>query len=510
MKGKRIISGPRARVLVAFLGVAGATLLLVRCSSNSPAPGVGTSVVSVSDPPSCTNLSSVFVTIADVSGHTSTSADVTSPGWQTLVASLGSSGGKTNAVQVDLLHLPQTGQCLLAQLGSNSSLPVGDYQQIRLKLLGNGTDPATVNLLTPNPAIGGVQTSSTNACAVLGSNVWNCVALPTSTPPAGCAQTTLNGNSVALCPLQLPSEAQTGLKIPPGQIEGGPIHVAQGQSVDIDLDFDACRSVLQTGAGNFLLKPALVGRVVSPNLTGISGQVLLGQLTQTTPPTVVTTSTPFSGALVMLETAGSGGHDVPSAQMRTDTGGNFTFCPLATGTVYDLVVDGVDSSGVGYNATVALNVPNGTSLKIPLLAETGSTNGPAIVTGQVTATGNAGTITVGLQPLQAVSSTQSVVIPLLNLSGLSSTGSVAVTVNGSATNYTLIVPASNPVIGSFTSGSITFAAPAGSPVNFSLLATPSGGNCTTPQTAGPFAVTGSTPGSIGSTTTGPTITFSGC
>lgn len=510
MKGKRIISGPRARVLVAFLGVAGATLLLVRCSSNSPAPRVGTSVVSVSDPPSCTNLSSVFVTIADVSGHTSTSADVTSPGWQTLVASLGSSGGKTNAVQVDLLHLPQTGQCLLAQLGSNSSLPVGDYQQIRLKLLGNGTDPATVNLLTPNPAIGGVQTSSTNACAVLGSNVWNCVALPTSTPPAGCAQTTLNGNSVALCPLQLPSEAQTGLKVPPGQIEGGPIHVAQGQSVDIDLDFDACRSVLQTGAGNFLLKPALVGRVVSPNLTGISGQVLLGQLTQTTPPTVVTTSTPFSGALVMLETAGSGGHDVPSAQMRTDTGGNFTFCPLATGTVYDLVVDGVDSSGVGYNATVALNVPNGTSLKIPLLAETGPTNGPAIVTGQVSATGTAGTLTVGLQPLQAVSSTQSVVIPLLNLSGLSSTGSVAVTVNGSATNYTLIVPASNPVIGSFTSGSITFAAPAGSPVNFSLLATPSGGNCTTPQTAGPFAVTGSTPGSIGSTTTGPTITFSGC
>lgn len=494
--------------LAAVLLLAG-VFVLVRCSNNPSGPGTGTSVVSVSDPPSCTNLAAVFVTIDDVSAHTSATANVTDAGWQTLIANLGPSSGKTNAVQVDLLHLPQSGQCVLAQLGSNSSLPVGDYQQLRLKLLANGTDPASVNLLTPAPTIGGVQTSSTNACSPLGSNVWNCVALPTSTPPAGCVASTLNNSSVALCPLQLASEAQTGLKVPPGQIEGGPIHVAQGQSVDIDLDFDACRSVVQTSSGTFLLKPALVGRVVSPNLTGISGQVFVGQLTNTTPATVVPTNLPFPNARVLLQTPSNSGHDLPSAQARTDSNGNFTFCPLATGTVYDLVVDGVDSQGVGYNATVALNIPNGTSLKIPLLAETGSSNGPAIVTGQVSATGSSsGSITVSLQPLQAAG-TQNVLVPLLDLTHLSSTGMLSVSIGGNA-NYTLIVPASNPVIGSFSGGNISFAGPASGQVNFSLLATPSGESCTSPQTTSPFQVTGSTPNSTASTTTGPTITFNGC
>src|SRR5438445_247149 len=195
-------------------------LIIIGCGGNPPtmqSSSMGTINVSISDPPSCAAATSsatavpaggtaapggsfmnVFVTIRSIQAHTSATADNTSSGWQELAPQLVSA-----PMQVDLLHLPANGQCLLEQLGS-TSLPAGDYQQIRLILLANAAPSG------PAPS------NDSNACfKQLGGDVFNCV-MDTS----GTAHT-----------LDLSSEANTGLKVPPGQIVGGPIHVAAGQSV---------------------------------------------------------------------------------------------------------------------------------------------------------------------------------------------------------------------------------------------------------------------------------------
>ena len=146
-----------------ILAVATVALIIIGCGGNTPtmqSSSMGAISVSVSDPPSCMaatpgatgvpdggtaapggTFSSVFVTIRSIQAHVSATADDTSSGWQELAPQLVSA-----PVQVDLLHLPAKGQCLLEQLGS-TSLPAGDYQQIRLILLANaapsGPAPST-------------------------------------------------------------------------------------------------------------------------------------------------------------------------------------------------------------------------------------------------------------------------------------------------------------------------------------------------------------------------------
>jgi hypothetical protein len=98
--------------------------------------------------------------------------------------------------------------------------------------------------------------------------------------------------------LQLSSQANTGLKIAPGQVVGGPIHVVEGQSVDINIDFNACTSIIHEGNGRFRLKPTLTAGVVSTNTTGIKGQVVDS-----------VTSQPIVGATVALEKSDKSGTD---------------------------------------------------------------------------------------------------------------------------------------------------------------------------------------------------------
>src|SRR2546426_7028856 len=237
-------------------------LIIIGCGGNPPtmqSSSMGTINVSISDPPSCAAATSsatavpaggtaapggsfmnVFVTIRSIQAHTSATADNTSSGWQELAPQLVSA-----PMQVDLLHLPANGQCLLEQLGS-TTLPAADYQQIRLILLANAAPTG------PAPS------SGSNACfKQLGGDVFNCVVDASGTHT-----------------LDLSSEATTGLKIPPGQIMGGPIHVAAGQSVDLNIDFNTCASIIKEGNGNFRLKPTLTAGVVSANTTGISGQIV--------------------------------------------------------------------------------------------------------------------------------------------------------------------------------------------------------------------------------------------
>jgi hypothetical protein len=254
--------------------------------------GMGTLSVTISDPPSCMppndHFIHVFITVRSVQAHTSATADDNSAGWQELAPQLSS-----GPMQVDLFSKPDT-TCVLAQLGS-ASLPVGNLQQIRLLLLSN------------SPAAG-AAVPSPNACAGHG---FNCVVLDDGT----------------IHELKLNSQDNTGLKIPPGQVMGGPIQVAAGQSVDLNIDFNACASIHREGNGTYGLKPTLTAGVVSANASGIGGQVVDS-----------VTKKPISGnVIVALEQPDGMGIDHIVMQTAADSNGNFRFCPLPLGT-FDVVV----------------------------------------------------------------------------------------------------------------------------------------------------------------------------
>jgi hypothetical protein len=432
----------RLGILAALVAVA---LTLVTCGKTTITGqinnGMATVNVSISDPPSCSppsgNFKSVLITIRSVQAHISATADDNSPGWVELVPEL-----NTQPVQVDLLNLSANGACLLKTLGSNTSLPAGDYQQIRL-------------LLVPDNHGSGAGTSP-NACAALGQ-VFNCVVD--------------SKNNVS--DLQLSSQANTGLKIPPGRVVGGPIHVAAGQSVDINVDFNACASIIQEGNGKFRLKPTLTAGVVSTNTTGINGQVVDSVTLQ-----------PIAGATVALENADNSGTDRIFMQALTDSNGRFSFCPLPMGAVFDVVVDAVNTTGTAYNATAVVNIPGGTDVgTLPLMAETGTPKGAATIQGVVTAlNGTAGAnVDVSISALQSVSlsggATRAVTIPLLqgSTSNIAVQSAIPCPATGSpmgafCAQYTLVVPASNPNVGSFSAGKITFSPPASGDVLYTVEA----------------------------------------
>jgi uncharacterized protein DUF4382 len=436
---------------MALLAILGATGIIVSCGGSSTgsmgagmSAGMGTVNVTLSDPPSCTppngQFTHVYVTVRSVQAHIDPNATDSSSGWQELAPQLTS-----QPIQIDLFSKPQT-TCVLAQLGS-ASLPVGSYQQIRLLLVSN------------SPAAGSVL-PATNACA---GNGYNCVVL----------------SDTSIHELQLSSQANTGLKIPPGQIVGGPIDVMAGQSVDLNIDFNACASIVQEGNGEFRLKPTLTAGQVSANNTGISGQVLDS-----------ITKAPIVGSVqVAIEQEDSSGVDRILMQSVADSNGNFTFCPLPSGT-FDIVVVAIGPANVPYNATTVLNVPNGTNLgAIPLIAEIGAT-APAIFQGFVTATNGtaAGNIDVSLSTLQTVASgtatTRPITIPLQTIPATQltpegdSTGLVSVSSNTSCPNgapansncasYTLVVPASNPSVGIFSSSGFSYSVPATGDVLFTV------------------------------------------
>jgi Domain of unknown function (DUF4382)/Carboxypeptidase regulatory-like domain len=204
-------------------------------------------------------------------------------------------------VAIDLLNLTN-GQ--LAALG-RTTVPAGKYHQVRLVLANTG------NTVTP---IGG-------------------------TPQ----------------PLKTPSGQESGLKLKVN------FDVAANQVNDVLLDFDACKSVVQTGSGAFILKP-VVRLSAKPN-AGIQGF-----LTTTLTLGSTTVSAQQNGNVVRST--------VP------DSSGKFTLAYLPTGT-YTVVItsDGratrvIDSVPVG-TSTVSLNT--GTST-IVLSASPMST-----ITGTVTA-----------------------------------------------------------------------------------------------------------------------------
>ena len=485
--------------VVCSLGILAIVGLVAGCSGGISTPQMqqmqtGTVMVSISDPPSCKkpngDFMHVYITVRSVQAHIDPKASDSSSGWQELAPQLAN-----QPMQIDLFSDAQT-NCVLAQLGS-ASLPVGSYQQIRLLLVSNSAS--------------GSGTPSTNACA---GNGFNCVVLSDGT----------------IHELELSSQANTGLKIPPGQIVGGPIQVAAGQSVDLNIDFNACASIVREGNGKFRLKPTLTAGQISPNNSGIGGQVVDS-----------VTKAPIVGTvLVAAEMPDTTGIDRIVMQTVTDAHGNFRFCPLPSGT-FDIVIVAIGPNNLPYNATAIVNVPNGANLNtIPLVAEVAA-SGPAILQGIVTAstaTGG-GSADVSLAALQSISFgttmtiTRQLNIPLqaipatITSPAILSTGLVSISSNANCpagspagancSSYTLVVPASNPNVGVFSSSGVAYTAPAAGDVLFTvdaIAAQPmSGGvlDCIPPeQTSAKDQNSQALKVTAGATTNVARIDFTGC
>jgi Domain of unknown function (DUF4382)/Carboxypeptidase regulatory-like domain len=458
--------------------VLSAAVFLASCGStkstmNSPA----TVNVALSDPATCSApqgpFSHIYVTITDVQINASSSAGDSDPGWVDLTPTL-----QQNPQQVDLLGQANN-QCFLAMLGSTTELQPGSYQQIRIVLANNS---ATVK---------------GNVC---GSTA-NCVMLTAET---GAPQ-----------PLLLSSESQTGIKIPSGQIAGGQFTVMAGQTEDLDIDFDACASIVTQGNGQFRLKPVLHAGEVALTSSSINGKIVDS-----------VTGQPIGGnAVVALEQKDSAGVDRVIMETVTDSTGAFAFCPVAAGT-YDLVAAAVNGTQAAYGATIIAGVQPGNALgTVPLVAQAGTNQSLASITGEVTtSTGSAPTAAdISISALQSAllnGATVLVTIPLAAQSTVTANLTTATAANCPAktdcASYTLSVPAANPSVGSFsTSGNQSPAAPAGGPVNYTVDArafAPGGSlDCTPSDLQTSSTVSNATLAvTAGSSVTAATLTFSAC
>lgn len=289
----------------------GAALVLAGCGggggggSSGPVPQ-GTLQMSITDAPAC--YESVLVSIAKVRVHMDSATGDNDGGWKEIVPA--------NApVQVDLVNLTN-GQ--LADLGKGL-IDAGTYHQLRLVLADNDSAHPLRNAVKP---IGGT-----------------------------------------LQPLKTPSAQESGLKVKQA------FEVQPNTTSDMVLDFDACKSIVLTGSGQYLLKPVV--RLGSKLASGIQGYV-----TTTMSLSSTTVSAQQNGTVVRST--------VP------DANGKFTLAYLPSGT-YTVVItsDGratgvVDSVPVG-TSTLALN---GTATSIVLPTSVMNT-----VTGTVTATSISGSTT---------------------------------------------------------------------------------------------------------------------
>jgi hypothetical protein len=382
-------------------------------------------------------------------------------------------GLKSAPVQVDLLGLANS-SCFLADLGDKLELQPGSYQQIRVILAADSASSSVSN----------------NKCG----NASNCVVL---------------GVDGSVHALALSSEATTGIKIPSGQIAGGQFTIAAGQTKDLNIDFNACASIVVQGNGQYRLKPVLHAGEVAATSTSINGKVLDAG-----------TNAPISGGAVVvaLEQKDSSGVDRVVMQTVTDNTGAFVFCPLAAGS-YDVVIAGVNGTGTTYVPNITTGVQPGNTLgTVTLAAVTGTNASPASITGTVTTANasNAGTpADVSVSALEQISGAGTFyTIPLAASSSATATlttaSSTSCLANTDCATYTLQVPSVTPAIGAFSASGTSYSggtAIASYVVDALAFVTQSGGvpDCSpSEQKTIPYSVT------AGGSTAAQTLTFTGC
>jgi hypothetical protein len=236
----------------------------------------------------------------------------------------------------------------------------------------------------------------------------------------------------------LPSETKTGIKIPPGQLDDGGLTVTAGKGLDIDIDFNACTSVVMAGhSGKFILKPTLRAAELGTNPL-IAGTVVVGTVSGTSV-TVPGSSVRVPNAVVWLEQQSrsvtvqdSSTPDTVETFIGsnvTDAAGHFQFCPVAAGN-YEIVADAASMPGIAAssNATVSTGISVSSSggpndLIIPVVAEA---DGPGTVAAVFT-TANSDASTVdditftGLQRFVTAGNAVEALVPFFTVNGVAST-----------------------------------------------------------------------------------------
>lgn len=355
-----------------WLTVLGAAAALAACGGGGggdagdvPA-GQGALRVALTDAPSC--YENVFVTVEKVRVHQSDTAGEAEGGWHELTLS--------PAKRIDLVTLTNG---LLDELGS-MQLPAGRYSQVRLVLAGNSASGsgAVANAVKP---IGGQETA-----------------------------------------LATPSATQSGLKLKAN------VDVAAGQTADLVLDFDACKSVVKAGnSGRYNLKPVI--SVVPRVASGVMGYV--------------TTTLSLSSTTVAAQQNG-----VTVRSTVPDASGKFNIPFLPAGT-YTLVI-----TSDGRATTVLTGVPAGTTTTV--VNGTGTAFAPPVssmaeVTGTVTATSVSGSTTTSVAVTDA---------DVRALQALTGGPTIEVATRGvDATNgtYSMRLPLAAPFKGTFVAGTGTAA-----------------------------------------------------
>lgn len=466
------------RALLLFVVLA-AAFLAFSCggSSSNKAASPAKVNVTVSDPSTCSApqgpFSHIYVTITDVQINASAQAGDNDPSWIDLTPNL-----QKSPQQVDLLGQANN-QCFLAMLGSAVELQPGTYQQIRI-MLADGSVTLANNLC-----------GSMANCLMLGSDSSN-------TPQ----------------PLLLSSQSKTGIKIPSGQIAGGQFTIAAGETKDLNIDFNACASIVTQGNAQFRMKPVLHAGEVNLTSSSINGHVVDSVSGQ-----------PIVGgnSVVALEQPDSTGIDRVVMETVTDPSGAFVFCPVTAGT-YDVVIVAASGTNLPYGATVITGVQPGNALgSVPLVAQAGVAI-PASITGQITtSTGSAATAAdITLSLLQPISSSLLATIPLAaqsaSTANLTTAADATCPAKTDCVSYTFSVAAANPSIGAFsTSGVQKPVPPASGSVGFTVDAIASmAGSNGVPDCSPSELKTSSTTSNAalsvtpGNTSNAATLAFTGC
>lgn len=192
------------------------TVFIAGCGSDGGGTQPGILSVTMTDAPAC-GFDAVNVTVSKVRVHQSDNASENAAGWTDITLN--------PARKINLLNLndPTQPNLALESLGE-TPLEAGHYTQLRLVLVPNSNNP--------------------------------------NTP---LANSVVLENTTAEIALVTPSAVQSGIKL---------IHqfdVGSGQRVDLLLDFDACKSIVKTGNGKYILKPVI--KVIPFVLNGIEGFV---------------------------------------------------------------------------------------------------------------------------------------------------------------------------------------------------------------------------------------------
>lgn len=373
-------------IKAALLAVA-ASAALVACGGGgdggvapAPGPGSGTLRVALTDAPNCRvgneDLDKVYVTVERVRVHQSSDAEPSTGGWTDIAIS--------PARKINLLDLTNG---RLEELGT-TPIPAGSYTQVRLVLSANQ----------------GNQTA--NSLVRLGETIE--------------------------IPLRTPSAAQSGLKIV------RPFTVQPNTLVDLVIDFDACRSIVQLGRGNggYLLKPVLTAhpRIVAA-IRGFVDPAIAG----------VTVSAQKNGTVVRST--------IPAAN------GEFVLAFLdPTGSPYDVVV-----TSPARGTTVVGAVPVSTTnsiVELSTAAQPIPLPAAATPTASRTASGTVGP--VGARDTGVVRAVQAVgaAVPAVEIA--------TDNVDGTTGEYAVTLPVASPLHAPFaTTLPLVFAAPASPPADFS-------------------------------------------